>query len=86
MLSLIALIFAVFYTGIALYHRLDRENKEDRILVLSTIMALSTYFIHAFLNNYMDTDKAAVPIWGICAMWLVYESELSAIGQSKATD
>jgi hypothetical protein len=65
---------------------LDRENKEDKILVLSTIMALSTYFIHAFLNNYMDTDKAAVPIWGICAMWLVYESELSAIGQSKATD
>jgi len=86
MLSLIALIFAIFYTGIALYHRLDRENKEDKILVLSTIMALSTYFIHAFLNNYMDTDKAAVPIWGICAMWLVYDSELSANGQSKATD
>jgi hypothetical protein len=39
-------------------------------------MALSTYFIHAFLNNYLDTDKAAVPIWGICAMWLVYEAEL----------
>jgi putative inorganic carbon (HCO3(-)) transporter len=49
-------------------------------------MALSTYFIHAFLNNYMDTDKAAVPIWGICAMWLVYERELSSIGQSKAMD
>jgi hypothetical protein len=86
MLSLIALIFALFYTGITLYHRLPKENKEDRILVLSTIMALSTYFIHAFLNNYMDTDKAAVPIWGICAMWLVYESDLSAISQSKATD
>jgi hypothetical protein len=38
------------------------------------------------LNNCMDTGKAAVPIWGICAMWLVYESELSAISQSKATD
>lgn len=43
---------------------------------MSSIMALSTYFIHAFLNNYLDTDKAAVPIWGICAMWLVYEAEL----------
>lgn len=86
MLSLIAVVAAIFFTGITLYHRLPKENKEDRIIVLSTIMALSTYFIHAFLNNYLDTDKAAVPIWGICAMWLVYESELSLSGQSKAKD
>jgi len=46
-------------------------------------MALSTYFIHAFLNNYLDTDKAAVPIWGICAMWLVYENQLKTSAQSK---
>jgi hypothetical protein len=32
------------------------------------IMAMSTYFIHAFLNNFLDTDKAAVPIWAMCAM------------------
>jgi len=55
---------------------LDRTQKADRIIVLSSIMALSTYFIHAFLNNYLDTDKAAVPIWGICAIWLVYEFEI----------
>jgi putative inorganic carbon (hco3(-)) transporter len=83
MLSLIAVVAAIFYTGITLYHRLPKENKEDRIIVLSTIMALSTYFIHAFLNNYLDTDKAAVPIWGICAMWLVYESQLKTSAQSK---
>jgi O-antigen ligase len=86
MLSLIAVVFAIFYTGITLYHRIPAAYKEDRILVLSTIMALSTYFIHAFLNNYLDTDKAAVPIWGICAMWLVYEAELGPSGQSKETD
>ena len=86
MLSLIGVVAAIFFTGITLYHRLPKENKEDRIIVLSTIMALSTYFIHAFLNNYLDTDKAAVPIWGICAMWLVYESELRFSGQSKAKD
>ena len=83
MLSLIAVVAAIFYTGITLYHRLPKENKEDRIIVLSTIMALSTYFIHAFLNNYLDTDKAAVPIWGICAMWLVYENQLKTSAQSK---
>jgi hypothetical protein len=46
-------------------------------------MALSTYFIHAFLNNYLDTDKAAVPIWAICAMWLVYEKELALTADPK---
>ena len=35
------------------------------------IMAMTTYFIHAFLNNFLDTDKAAVPIWGMCAMIIV---------------
>jgi hypothetical protein len=39
-----------------------------RILVLSMIMALTTYFIHAFLNNFLDADKAAVPVFGMCAM------------------
>jgi putative inorganic carbon (HCO3(-)) transporter len=76
LLSFLAVVAAIFYTGISLYHRLDRTQKADRIIVLSSIMALSTYFIHAFLNNYLDTDKAAVPIWGICAIWLVYEFEI----------
>lgn len=86
MLSFIAVVAAIFYTGFTLYHRLPKENKDDRIIVLSTIMALSTYFIHAFLNNYLDTDKAAVPIWGICALWLVYEKELGISGQSIKKD
>lgn len=86
MLSFIAVVAAIFYTGITLYHRLPKENKDDRIIVLSTIMALSTYFIHAFLNNYLDTDKAAVPIWGICALWLVYEKELCISVQSTMKD
>ena len=83
MLSFIGIVAALFYTGITLYHQLPKENKEDRVLVLSTIMALSTYFIHAFLNNYLDTDKAAVPIWAICAMWLVYEKELALTADPK---
>lgn len=87
LLTFLGLVFFIFYTGIQLYHRISPAYKEDRIMILSSIMALSTYFIHAFLNNYLDTDKAAVPIWGICAMWLVYEAELGPInGQSKVTD
>ena len=27
-----------------------------------------TYYIHGFLNNFLDTDKAAVPFWGFVAI------------------
>lgn len=87
LLTFLGLVFFIFYTGIQLYHRISPAYKEDRIMILTSIMAMSTYFIHAFLNNYLDTDKAAVPIWGICAMWLVYEAELGPINdQSRVTD
>jgi putative inorganic carbon (HCO3(-)) transporter len=87
LIAFLGLVFFIFYTGVQLYHRISPSYKEDRIMILSSIMAMSTYFIHAFLNNYLDTDKAAVPIWGICAMWLVYEAELGPINaQSKVMD
>ena len=35
---------------------------------MGIIISLSSYFIHAFLNNYLDADKAAVPVWAMCAM------------------
>lgn len=64
----------IFYKGITLYYQL--EEKEIKILVLAMILALSSYFIHAFLNNYLDSDKAAVPIFGVCAMFIALEYKL----------
>jgi hypothetical protein len=40
------------------------------------ILSLTTYFVHAFLNNFLDTDKAAVPIWGFCAAFIALEMKL----------
>jgi hypothetical protein len=31
------------------------------------ILGLITYFVHGFLNNFLDTDKASVPVWGFAA-------------------
>jgi hypothetical protein len=51
-------------------------------------LGLSTYFIHAFLNNYFDTDKAAVPILGICAIFIALENNLKEanLTSQKTTD
>jgi hypothetical protein len=33
--------------------------------------------INTILNNYLDTDKAAIPIWGICACFIALEFNLN---------
>jgi hypothetical protein len=32
------------------------------------VLSLITYWFHGFLNNFLDTDKAAGPYWGFIAM------------------
>ncbi|HIA35820.1 MAG TPA: O-antigen ligase family protein [Flavobacteriales bacterium] len=62
------LLIAIYslYIGIRLY--LNAKREEVRFLSLSVVLGLSTYFIHGFLNNYLDTDKASVPFWGFIAI------------------
>ena len=72
--SFILVVAVIFYRSIILY--LKTTELERKTLLLFMILSLSTYFIHAFLNNFLDTDKAAVPIWGICAMVIALEKSL----------
>ena len=67
-ISMLLLVIAIFYSGITLYIRYPKEEKEMRTLLLFIILALVTYFFHAILNNYLDTDKAAVPVYAMCAV------------------
>ncbi len=76
MLLIFALIAAIFYKGITLYQSWPKEDKEIRSLIMAMIMALVTYFVHGVLNNYLDTDKASIPIWSICAIFIAMEYQL----------
>ncbi len=66
MLSLVLVIFMAFRTGYKVYHQTN--SKEIKEFTLYIILGLSTYFIHGILNNFLDTDKASVPVWGFIAM------------------
>jgi len=85
MLLFMSIVAAVFYSSIILYHRYDKNN-DVKILVMGIIVSLASYFIHAFLNNYLDTDKAAIPIWAMCAMVVTMTNNLSASDQSTERD
>lgn len=66
MLSFIAIMIAVIITGIKVYKQAERS--EIKILSLSVLLGLISYFVHGVLNNFLDTDKASVPFWGFIAM------------------
>lgn len=81
--SMLLLVAAIFYKGITLYIRWPKEDKEMRTLLLAMILSLTTYFVHGVLNNFLDTDKAAVPIWGMCAAFIALEIRLNQKSVSR---
>lgn len=83
LLSMVLIVVAIFYKSITLYNNWPVEDKQMRVILLAMILALVTYFVHGFLNNYLDTDKAAVPIWSFCAAFIGLEIGLK---QKKLTD
>ncbi|MCB2197384.1 MAG: O-antigen ligase family protein [Bacteroidetes bacterium] len=71
MLSLILVVFMAFRTGYRVYHQTN--SRQIKHFTLFLILGLATYFIHGFLNNFLDTDKASVPVWGFIAMLVALE-------------
>jgi O-antigen ligase len=86
LLTMLTLVTAIFYQGITLYQRWPSSDKETKTLLMGMIVALSTYFIHAFLNNYLDTDKAAVPIWTMCAIFIAFSAQLKSTLNEQQTN
>ena len=80
LVSFIGIVVAIFFSMITLYNKLPLSETKNRILVMGMIASTTTYFVHAFLNNFLDTDKAAVPIWAMCAMVIVMNMQLNERG------
>jgi hypothetical protein len=53
-------------TGFRVYK--SSENQSDNIIALGISLGLITYFVHGFLNNFLDTDKLSVPFWSLISI------------------
>jgi len=73
MLTFILLIIVVLYTAVNTYTRLDDGYLKG--VVLMAFLGLVTYYAHGFMNNFLDTDKAAVPFWGFTAMIVLLDMQ-----------
>ena len=64
-LSFILIIGIVIYRAVILYNSMQKS--EMKLLLVVMFLGFLTYVIHGSLNNFLDTDKAAVPFWGFVA-------------------
>jgi putative inorganic carbon (hco3(-)) transporter len=76
LIFILLILVTVIYRATILYS--NSTDKEIRLLTLGILLGLITYFVHGGLNDFLDTDKAAVPFWGFVAMLValdVYHSK-----------
>lgn len=65
-LSFLLVVAATVYTGLRVYF--NSAKKTVRIMSLSVLLGLCTYYVHGILNNFLDTDKASALFWGFTAI------------------
>jgi putative inorganic carbon (HCO3(-)) transporter len=69
MLVYIAFVLLVMFMGFRVFR--GTSDYEERLVVMGLFLGIVTYFAHGFLNNFLDSDKIAVPFW-VAVSYLVY--------------
>ncbi len=65
MFLVMLLVGTIIYTGLMVYRKGDREVK---FLSLAATLGIITYYTHGLLNDFLNTDKLSVPVWGFTAI------------------
>ena len=63
--SFILILISSIATGIRYYQH--QKLSPYRWITLALVLGLTTYILHGFLNNFLDTDKASALFWGFIA-------------------
>jgi len=61
------------------------EDRKVKITTLMALLGLVTYHVHAFLNNYSQYDKIAVPLWTFTAVIVVLDLHTAQHTNHKTT-
>lgn len=82
--GLIFFLLIIFFT-IRSAARVYYKSKSRQVsnLAIGLLTGLCSYFLHGFLNNFLDQDKAALPFWSMIAMIAVLEVYHIHTGQEE---
>ena len=70
-LSFIALLITVLVVGFNVYNKTQNELTQKTVLFL--LLGLITYYLHGFLNDFLDMDKIASLFWGFIAIIVMFD-------------
>lgn len=65
-IAVLVLYLTTVCIGLKVYHK--AEDKAVADLALFLVLSLVTYYVHGVFNNFLETEKLAVPFWGLTAM------------------
>src|SRR5690625_7194870 len=68
-------LFVVVVIGIGYNTVLDLKGT-DRLISMAALLGFSAYFLHGILNNFLDSDKASVLVWGFNDIILHYNYDI----------
>lgn len=70
-ITFILILITTIVSGLRVYFRAPQY--QVRLIALSVLLGLITYYLHGFLNNFLDQDKASAPFWGFTAVIVVLD-------------
>ena len=65
LLLFLALLITTIRTALKVINH--SSNKRSKLLALCLILGLSTYYLHGFMNDFLEMDKITVLFWGFTA-------------------
>ena len=77
LLTFFGLIITLIVVAVNSYARTSSPFLQSLIRV--AFLGLITYFLHGFLNNFLDMDKASAPFWGFFALLTTISVKSGAI-------
>jgi putative inorganic carbon (hco3(-)) transporter len=69
---MLMLVITSVIVGVRAYHK--QTDIELKMIALTVLIGLITYFLHVILNNFLDTDKASAAVWGFLGILVALDS------------
>ena len=74
-LLMLVLVVASIMVGVRAYHK--QTDPELKMVALTVVVGLVTYYLHVTMNNFLGTDKASAGVWGFMAILVALDMRKS---------
>ena len=72
---MLVLVVASIMVGVRAYHK--QTDPELKMVALTVVVGLVTYYLHVTMNNFLGTDKASAGVWGFMAILVALDMRKS---------